>query len=141
METIGILVRINGGQKGHLVHPSRKGELEQDAIHLRIGIEAPDLLQNRRRGRPLRQVAPKTADADPSAGLLLVGHVDPAGRVVPHPENGQAWRAPGLGLCRFNHSGQSPFDGAGKLSSIQQGCHGEGRVQPQGCSPASLTAC
>ena len=68
-------------------------------------------------------MGPEVADADAAAGLLLVGHVHPAGRIVANPEHRQARRPAGRLQASIDHGLQPLLDPGGQATSVEESGH------------------
>ena len=68
-------------------------------------------------------MGPEVADADPAAGLLLIGHVHPAGGIVADPEHRQP-RGPARRLQSGGHHRlQLLLDPGGQATSVEESGH------------------
>ena len=123
MEAIGILVGVDRRQQEALRQPRRQRELQQDAIDGRVGVEPFDagLHLGCRCGGG--QMGPKVADTNPTAGLLLVGHVDATGGIVPDPEYRQPRRPAGRLQSGGDDGLQPLLDPGGQAPSVEESGH------------------
>jgi hypothetical protein len=92
------------------------GELAQDAVHRRIGIQPVDQREQIGLGRIGRQLVLEGRHADLDRLLVLVRDIDLAGRVLAHQHDRKARHDPVLVLQRATcsatrprHSPQRPF--------------------------------
>ena len=59
------------------------------------------------------------------AGLFLIGHVDPAGWVIPHPQHRKTRGAAGPGQAFSHRALQALFDLGRQLTAVQAHSHGK----------------
>ena len=130
MQTIGILVRIDRRQQRLFGQSLRQGQLQQDAVDRRVGVEAPDQGQHLLGRGVRRQMAAMAADADAATGLFLVGDIDAAGGIVPDPQHRQAWCPSRHLQAVADHGAQAPFDRRRQSPAVEKGGHGENALPP-----------
>ena len=96
MKAVDVLERVNPFDHGRLVDLPGQGQLHQDAMDRRIGVQAVDCGQELILGGLAGQ--PQDGPVHPGrlAGGLLVADVDLAGRIVAHQDDGQAGYDPGF---------------------------------------------
>ena len=90
MEAVHVLFRHNGGQRGSLVQVRGQGQLHQNAVDGRIGVQGAYLTLQRLLGGILRHADGHGMHARLFAADALVAHINLAGRVVPHQNHRQA---------------------------------------------------
>ena len=99
--------------------------LQQDPVHIRVGIQPVDLGQQLFGGRGLGQLDLEGVHADTTAGIALHLDVGGGGRVGPDQQGGQNGGAAAAGLEGCNTGGQFGFDAGGELLAIEhEGGHG-----------------
>ncbi len=103
MQAVHVLARIDAARGPLGVQAAGQGQLDQDAVHLRILVELRDQGLQVMLGGPGRDPVLQGADPGPGAGLDLAAHVDVAGRVVAHQHHRQAGRAQALGGAVRHH--------------------------------------
>ena len=129
MQAVSILGRVNGCQQRPLVQARRQGQLQQNSIHLGVGIEPLDGAQNLGCGCPGRQMGPQVGDANTGARLFLIGHIHTASGVISHPQHRQTRGAASQGQAFSHRAVQSLFDLARQLTAVQAHRHGKPHTQ------------
>ena len=97
MEGVDVLQRIDGLEHPRLVDLLRQRQLHQDAVDRRVAVQPVD--QGRAARRSVVSAGGRWSwlvDAGLLAGLLLVAHVDLAGRILAHQHGRQTGRHAGL---------------------------------------------
>src|SRR5690606_17420739 len=92
VEAVDILARIDPVDQRTGVAPVRQRQLDQDAVNLRIGVEAVDQLQQLGIGGRGRQVVVQRSYPDFLGCPTLVADVYRRGRIVAHQHDCQAGR-------------------------------------------------
>jgi hypothetical protein len=139
VEAIGILVGVDRRQQRTLRQSRWQWKLQQDAIDGRIGVEPFDAGLHLGSCRGGGQMGPEVADADPAAGLLLVGHVHPAGGIVADPEHRQP-RGPARRRQSGGHHRLQPLLDLGRqTTSVEESGHhthalGASMTRPGDCA-------
>ena len=129
VEPVGILFGVDRCEQGLGIQSCRQGQLQQDAIHGWIGIEAADGDQHLLGGCVGRQVRSQVGDANAAAGLFLVGHIDAAGGIIPDPQHRQA-RGPAGFDQAIGHNGLQPlFEFRRQLATIEDLGHRDARLR------------
>ena len=123
MQSVGILFRIDRLEQWPLIESIGQRQLQQDSIHLRIRIQSADAAEHLVRRCPGCQVSSETGHSDAGTGLLLVGDVHGAGRVIADPQHRQSRRATDAGLMLLDHSREPVFNGFREHLAIQAQGH------------------
>ena len=124
METVGVLVGIEGQQQRAAVELGWQGQLHQDSVDGGISVEPPDFGFEVGLGRGGGVVTAKAGNADAGTGLFLVGHVHGTGGVITDPQHRQTRGAAGLGQAGGNRCGQAGFVAGRQGAAIEAlGCH------------------
>ena len=108
MEPIHILRLVDRLDHLRLVDMLRQGQLHQNAVHLRIGIQFGNQPQQLRLRNRLRAADRRVADSDLGRGLRLTRHITHARGIVPHENHHQMGHAPVFcreGLHLLGHFG------------------------------------
>ena len=130
MKAVDILVGIDALDDRVGAQVVRQGQLHQDAVDARIGVELVDQRIELRLGNGLVEVVGKRLDAELAAGLDLVRHVDRRGRIVAHLHHGE----PGPAVAGFGIGGDGlgkpGADGGADGSPVEECCsHGTRRLR------------
>src|SRR5260221_11496454 len=94
MKPVHVLDRQYGADDRLLVDLFRQRQLDEDAMHVRLDIEALEQVQQLRFGRVGRQVIVETGETGLVAGLDIAADVEVAGVVVADLNVGPAWYGP-----------------------------------------------
>ena len=97
MEAVHVLFRINGQQAFLRVEPLGQGQLQQNAVHVGVGVALADKIEQFLLGGRGRQVVGKGNNTGLGAGALFVAHIDLRGGVFTHKNNRKARRTMPLG--------------------------------------------
>src|SRR2546428_12700889 len=92
MQAVGVLVGIDGGERGGLVEALRQRQLEQDAVDPGIGAQRAQQLEQLALREALRIEAVARGDADGVGRALLVADVDLRGLVLADEHDAQGGR-------------------------------------------------
>ena len=103
MKAVHVLVGIDSQKALVGIQPLGQGQLEEDAVHLRIAVQAGNELKQLRLGDGCRQTIGKGAYARLFTGPLLVAYIDLGGRILAHQNDGQSRspQTPGDGFPNF----------------------------------------
>ena len=103
MESVNILVRINGGHDNFGVDVCRKRLLNKDTVNVFSSVQYADDFLKLRLGGLLRQPYVFRLEARPFAGPLFAAHIGETRRIIPHKDGGKAGGCAGDGgrLCNL----------------------------------------
>ena len=98
MKAVDVLGRADGLQDVGGADVRRQGQLHQDAVHRRVGVEPADQRQQIGLAGRFRQMVIDRHDAGGAGLPRLAFHIDLARRIGPHQHHGKARCDAGRGL-------------------------------------------
>ena len=137
MQAVHVLVRVEGGYHGALVHMGRKRQLHQDAVEAVVPVELLHLLYHLALGAVLGQIECLREDAYLSAGAFLVADVNRRGGIVADQHCRQARSVSVLGGERLNALRNFAAYVLGNLVAVDYKC---AQVQPPAYSITKILA-
>jgi hypothetical protein len=99
MQTIGVLLREHGGDRGGIVKVAWQRMLNKESIYCVVLVKALHCLLEVDLSGTCRQSLMSCGDPQRGAGLVLLAHIAFASCVVPNQNGAQAWRPAAPGQC------------------------------------------
>jgi hypothetical protein len=113
MESIHILVGIDGQKGGDGIPAGGQGQLDEDAIHPLVLIELVDGVEQMGRGVLCGKMSAKRSNAQPLTGPLFATHVSRTGGILSNPQHCQSRWPPHLGYPSLHLGGHLRLQAGG----------------------------